>query len=270
MRRAGLAILNNAGRAIALITLFVASLVTFTDLSFQGFATKSFTATVMIMLIASYLIYFSMEDTGEKAAEGSADYRSAMERYSLLRDAVRGDELPALRKFCSEYSQEELRYRRESLLISHGESLDSFAEYLGDGKNITRKRKRIFAKARRLRSVELSPKILLSREHTRTKSELTSPDTYKLLHLLVKLIPTTLCMILTVSIIPSVKENLTASLVIEGILKLSSLPIIAFRGYSTGFFHIRRRMIPWIETKARLLSAFKEENKKEKPASAKM
>ena len=63
-------------------------------------------------------------------------------------------------------------------------------------------------------------------------------------------------MLLTVSIIPSIKEDMTASAIIEGILKLSSLPIIAFRGYSAGYFFSRRSRCAWIETKARLLEAF--------------
>ena len=81
MRRAGLALINNAGRAITLITLAVVSLVTFTDLSFQGFGAKNFTALVMIMLVASYLIYFSMEDTGEKTGEDSEEFKTAHEIF---------------------------------------------------------------------------------------------------------------------------------------------------------------------------------------------
>jgi hypothetical protein len=56
------------------------------------------------------------------------------------------------------------------------------------------------------------------------------------------------------------KDGLTATAVIEGILKLSTLPVVGFRGYAAGYSYIRRSYIPWIETKSRLLEAY---NKKE-------
>ena len=256
MRRAGLAFVNNAGRAITVITLVVVSLVTFTDLSFGGFGTKNFTELVLIMLTASYLIYFSMEDTGEKAGEESEEYRAALLEYNNARRAVSAQRIEALREFCKEYSRRELEFRQDSLLMSYGEGRADFNNFLNNACTFSRKRAKIFKKAARLRAVELSPKLLLAREHTKSKSELSNPEVFKLLKLGLKLIPTTLCMLLTVSIIPSVKEGMSFSAVVEGILKLSSLPIIAFRGYSAGYFFVKRSRVVWLETKTRLISAF--------------
>lgn len=255
-RRAGLTLVNNAGKAVTLITLAVASLVTFTDLTFGGFGAKNFTALVVVMLLASYLIYFSMEDTGEKAGEDSDEYRAAAKAYSQAREKVSSDKMEALRSFCKDYSHAELEFRRENLLMSYGEDKEDFARFLSDGCVFSRRKNRIFKKIARLRAVELTPKILLSREHTKSKSELSNPEVFKLLRLTLKLIPTTLCMLLTISIIPSVKENMSFSAVVEGILKLSSLPVIAFRGYSAGYFYARRSKCLWLESKTRLLEAF--------------
>lgn len=260
MRRTGLTILNNAGRAIALITFAVAALVTFTDLSFGGFGAKNFTALVLIMLVASYLIYFSMEDTGEKTGEESEEFKASLKRYTEAKEKISADKMTSLRDFCKEYSRAELEYRRESLLMSYGEGREDFERFLKDGCSFSKKKTKIFKKAARLRAVELTPKVLLTREHSGAKSELSNPEAFKLLRLAVKLIPTTLCMLLTISIIPSIKENMSAADVIEGILKLSSLPIIAFRGYSAGYFFARRKRAVWLETKARLLEAFIKEN----------
>ncbi len=256
MRRAGLALVNNAGRAITIITLLVASLVTFTDLTFGGFGAKNFTALVIIMLTASYLIYFSMEDAGEKTGEESAEFQAALKAYSEAREKISADKMTELRDFCKEYSRAELEYRRDTLLMSYGESREDFMAFLEDGRAFSPRKTKIFKKIARLRAVELSPKTLLSREHTKSKSELSNPEIFKLLKLALKLIPTTLCMLLTVSIIPSVKEDMSFSAVVEGILKLSSLPIVAFRGYSTGYFYAKRSKCLWIETKTRLLLAF--------------
>jgi hypothetical protein len=260
MRRAGLAVLNNAGRAITLITLVVASLITFTDLSFGGFGTESFTSLVAVMLVASYLIYFSMEDTGEKAGEECEEFKAALLRYNEAKKKLSSDKISALREFCKEYSRAELEFRRESLLMSYGEEKANFERFLENGCAFSRQKRRIFKKAARLRAVELSPKTLLTGEHVKSKSELSNPEVFNILRLALKLIPTTLCMLLTISIIPSLKEDMSASLIIEGILKLSSLPIIAFRGYSAGYFFAKRSKCLWIETKARLIEAFIQEN----------
>lgn len=260
IRRTGLALVNNAGRAITVITLAVVSLVTFTDLTFASFAAKSFTSLVLVMLRASYLIYFSMEDTGEKAGEESEEFKKSLAAYYAAREKIAADKIQKLREFCKDYSRAELEYRRESLLMSYGEDMAEFTRYLEDGCRFSKRREKIFKKAARLRAVELSPKTLLSREHMKAKSELSNPEIFKLLRLALKLIPTTLCMLLTVSIIPSVKEDMSFSAVVEGILKLSSLPVIAFRGYSAGYFFARRSKCLWIETKTRLLEAFIKEN----------
>ena len=260
MRRAGLSLINNAGRAVTIITLFVASLITFTDLTFGGFGAKNFTVLVTVMLVASYLIYFSMEVTGEKAGEDSEEFKSALKAYSEAREKISAEKTAALREFCKEYSMAELEYRRENLLMSYGESVEDFKAFVEDGCKFSRRKTKIFKKVRRLRAIELSPKTLLSCEHSKTKSELSNPEVFKFLKLALKLIPTSLCMLLTISIIPSIKEDMTASLIIEGILKLSSLPIIAFRGYCTGYFYARRSKCLWIETKTRLISAFLKQN----------
>lgn len=256
IRRVSFKLINNAGRAIAIITLIVATLVTFTDLSFSGFGAKNFTATVVIMLIASYLIYFSMEDTGEKSGEDTEEYKDALLRYKLTREKIGAEKIDALRIFCHDYSMAELDYRITSQLAGYGESRARFEAYLGGERDFPRRSLRAFKRAAAQRAVTLTPKTLLSKDSLRSKSELANPESYKLLRLFINLIPTTVCMILTVSIIPSIREDLTLSAVIEGILKLSSLPIIGLRGFIAGFTHVKERGVLWLETKTRLLEAF--------------
>lgn len=65
-------------------------------------------------------------------------------------------------------------------------------------------------------------------------------------------------MSVTVSVILTAKEGLDAATVIEGILKLSTLPVVGFRGYANGYSYVRKSFIPWIETKKRLLEAYNE------------
>ena len=58
MKRGYTLLASNAGKAVAVITLVVASLVIFTDISFADVTSKTFTSTMAIMLMASYLMYF--------------------------------------------------------------------------------------------------------------------------------------------------------------------------------------------------------------------
>ena len=63
-------------------------------------------------------------------------------------------------------------------------------------------------------------------------------------------------MIFTISVMISLKDNLTAAGVIEALVKLSTLPIIGLKGYSSGYEYVRGSEYAWLQTKTRLLEAF--------------
>ena len=259
MQRGMITLAANVGKVTAVITLVVSALVLFTDIGFADFGTESFTSTLAVMLISSYLMYFSMSEAGERAGEGSEECKTAIERCSALGRRISGDKIGSLRDFCKNYSESELRYRRENLLICHGYTEE---EYLSaqSGQACTRSAKKAFRRASRLRAIPLSPKTLLSTQNTRSKSELENPEKSKHLHMLMKLIPTTLCMTVTVSVVLTAKDNMTLTTVLDGIFKLASLPIIGLRGYASGYFYARYTLPLWLDTKSRLLDAFIKES----------
>ena len=74
--------------------------------------------------------------------------------------------------------------------------------------------------------------------------------------MILRLIPSTVCTFFTVSVIISTKDGLTASSVIESILKLSTLPVIGLKGYSLGYEYTLGSEISWLELKTDLLDAF--------------
>ena len=163
--------------------------------------------------------------------------------------------MDAFRKFCMEYSSEELEYRKKAYISSHALSLTDFERY-EKGEKFSTKEMKVFKKAKGMKAVTLTPKTLLTKDRESKGRELVNPEKFKLLHLIIKLIPTTVCMTVTVSAILTAKEGLNAATVIEGILKLSTLPVVGFRGYANGYSYVRKSYIPWIETKKRLLEAF--------------
>ena len=257
IRKGGLALVNNIGKTVAIITLILAALVTFTDVSFADFGTESFVTSTLMLMLASYLMYFSLEDAGERLGEESDEYKETLLIYEKERQKIKGEDMEGLRDFCLNYSKAELEYRRRAYITSHALSLSDYSKYK-NGEPVKKKDAKIFKRADRIKAVSLSPRALLSKERECMKSELTSPEKYKLFLLILKLIPTTLCMCITVSVMLKTKEGLDAAAVIEGILKLSTLPIVGFRGYVNGYSYVKKRYLPWIETKKRLLEAFTE------------
>ena len=255
IKKSALMLINNVGKTIAVITLIVAALVTFTDISFADLGTESFATSAMMLILASYLMYFSLEDAGERLGEESEEYKTALFEYEKVKDKVSGDDIDSLREFCLQYSKKELEYRRNSLITSYALSPSAFERYL-NGEKSDRRSNKVFKKASSLKAIPISPKSLLTKEREERKSELINPEKFKLLRLVLKLIPTTVCMTVTVSVMLSTKPGLDAATVIEGIMKLSTLPIVGFRGYAGGYAYIRKCYVPWIETKRRLLEAY--------------
>ena len=64
-------------------------------------------------------------------------------------------------------------------------------------------------------------------------SELASPERKKLATSLRILLPSTACMIFTISVMLTAKDELSASVIIDGILKLSALPADVLRHVPT-------------------------------------
>ena len=254
-KKSGAAIIKNTGKIVAVITLIVATLLTFTDVALSSFESEEFTATLAVMLIASYLMYFSLEDAGEKLGLESDDYIKARSEYDGMRALISGNDIPALRDFCTRYTAEELKFRQRCLLLDLGYSESEYEAYLS-GESIDKARRRAFRRVKRLRSANLTPNSLLSGTRKPQASELSDKSRFKLLRMGIKLIPTAICTVVTVSVILTVKNGLTASDIIESILKLSSLPIIGCRGYAAGYGYVKSVEIPMLGTKKRIIEAF--------------
>ena len=255
------ALLANLGKAVALITLTVATLVTFTDIGFGSPSAESFSSSLAVMLIASYVIYFSLESSGERMGEESEEYLTALSKYRELCARVSGDMLSPLRSFVEEYLKEELEYRRKMRLFSIGSSEEELERFL-HGERFSRKRSRQLKRVMRMRAASISPSSLLSLSKSSEASGLSSPEGGKFARMILSLIPSSICMCVTVSVMLSAKTGLDFAAVISGLLKLSSLIIIGARGYSTGYFHVKEGVTAWISAKSRLLDAFLSKEKK--------
>ena len=254
-------VLKHTGRVVATITFIISALVLFTDITFSSLTLESFTSTALIMLIASYLIYFSMEDAGERLGEESEEYQSSFKEYDALRSKIEGTDIEALRKYCKDYTKRELEYRRDSLLAELGISTEEYVAYK-QGSLPPKGKRRALKRVERLSAITITPRELLSRRRSRDGRELFNPESAKLKGMLLKLIPTTLCMLLTVSVMLRTKSDLDTGVIIDGLIKLFSLAIVGVRGYGSGYIYTKESLPPWIDTKRRLLDAFLKEKER--------
>jgi hypothetical protein len=253
-------LIANVGKTVAIITLAVCALVLFTEISFSELSSESFTVTLVMMLIASYVMYFSLEDAGERLGRENSAYKEASERYEAKKGSVKGCDVGALRKFCLDYTEAELEYRRSNMLFSLGYTNEEYSRYL-KGEKMSKKAMKDLGRVKKMKRSELDAAALLSKDKGQ-RSELCNPAESKLLRLTLRLIPSTVCMLFTVSVMISVKDNLGAAGVIESLVKLSTLPAIGLKGYSGGYEYVTESEIGWIDTKSRLLDAFLKENNK--------
>ena len=247
-------LIANIGKTIAIITLFVTALVSFTELSFSDFGSERFTSTLVMMLLASYIMYFSLEDAGEKLGRDSDAYKNASEKYEELKRKVAGSDIADLRKFCIDYRNADLEYRRSNLLFSLGYTEEEYKSYL-NGADMGKKMNKDLSRVKKMRRAELDTATLLS--HGRyCEGELKNPKAQHIVHMLIRLIPSTVCMIFTVSVMINLKDNMTIAGAIEALLKLSTLPIIGLKGYAAGYEYSSESERGWLEIKSRILGSF--------------
>jgi hypothetical protein len=250
---------SNSGKIIAAITFTVAALATFANVTFASVGGEAFTITLALMMMSSYIIYFSLEDAGEREGSETKEYSDARENFLAVKSRISPDDIEPLREFCLEYSESELSYRRRNYLCENGLTIKDL-EAFDSGKTYSFRAKRALRRAGRMRAVKLSVARLLSTARGASQSDLAPPERNKILSTLLSLAPSTVCTFFTVSIILTTKSELTASVIIDGLIKLSALPIIGFKGYAAGYNYARGTLRLWTETKSRLLDAFLKSN----------
>lgn len=252
-------VIANVGKTVAIITLLVTALVSFTEISLSELNSEVFTSTLIMMLLASYVMYFSLEDAGERLARENESYKEISERHESLEKDVKRCDIARLREFCLDYTKAELEYRRSNMLFSLGYTKEEYDAYL-NGAKMPKKTAKALRRVEKIKRAQLSASTLLSAK-SRTKSELKNPEVSRLTNMIIRLIPSTVCMLFTVSVMVSVRDNMTVAGVIEAILKLSTLPIIGLKGYSDGYEYVMNNESAWLETKSRLIEAFLKDNK---------
>jgi hypothetical protein len=248
-------LVENMGKTVAIITGIIAVLVSFTEIGFCDINSRDFTLNAIFMLICAYIMYFSLEDTGERAGRASAEYIERENEFKAMQKRVDSTKIEKMRDFLKDYRIQEYKYRRENLILTYGMSVEEYENMKSQGR-LALKQKRIVRKVEKLNPIDITPKTLLTRSISDSGSEISNPRGMKLFKIILNLIPSTFCMLFTVSIMLNAKDNLTSSDIIDSIVKLTTLPTIALKGYCQGYSYATEALPAWLQTKTNLIEAF--------------
>ena len=248
-------LVENMGKTIALITGIIAVLVSFTEIGFCSVSTKEFTLNAIFMLICAYVMYFSLEDAGEKAGKACTEYVERENEFRAAQRKIDSGKIVKMRDFLRKYRIDEYEYRRENLILTYGMSLEEY-EKMKLRKTRTPREIRIIRRVERIKPIDITPKTLLAGNFEGGGSELSNPHDARLFKIILSLVPSTICMLFTVSVMLSTKDNLTSSDVIDSIVKLTTLPTIALKGYCQGYSYATEALPIWFQTKTNLIEAF--------------
>ena len=243
------------GKLVAMISGSIAVLVTFTDITFGGIGAKELTTVLAVLMASAYLIYFSLEEAGERRGEESEEYKTASARHEHLCSMLTPDMIPRLRDFLTDYTINEAESGRRAALMRAGYTEEEYSAYLA-GCRVKWRTLRVMRRVERIRPAQISLADLISRGKPKNRSELYNPERRERVKMLLQLMPTTVCMVITASIMMSIKHDLGAEEILEGIIKLSTLPVVGARGYLAGICYAKEVRSSWLMTKSRIIESF--------------
>lgn len=252
-KRAGRALAANVGRLIALLALAVAATVTFTEISVGAASIARWGLELAVYLFCAAVIFFSLEEEGESLGREEEDYKKARGRYESVLCEIGSGHLGALEGFCRLYVKRELCARRAALLFPYGltEADTERAAQIPD-----RRKRRILRRAAALRPTVLTPAMLLCGRAKNPGRALRDPGRTRLLRMALRLIPSLLSVLFTVSVALHTKDALDAEAILCGCVRLCTLLGIGLKGFLQGFSFVKEGECLWLEEKCRLLRAF--------------
>jgi hypothetical protein len=123
-------LISNFSKIVAVVTAAIATMLVFTDITFLGINSRELTTSLALILVSSYLMYFSLEEAGEKLYEESEDFKNLMAEYFIELEKIGLEKLGSLREYCEKYADEELTYRRRQALLAAGLSAEEYDTFV--------------------------------------------------------------------------------------------------------------------------------------------
>jgi|BioPla2DNA2_1021312.scaffolds.fasta_scaffold02957_2 hypothetical protein len=229
--------------AIFIVVVVVA--IFFTDVSLApATAIKKLTVTVIVLIVCNNAMYAIGLRSGKDRGFLDDGYIEASDNYEGTVEALKtGGKLPYLDSYCKELIQRELDSTKEGVLIDVNITLADYkAKYRGlsnkELKEMLNPRQcRAVKKANRVKPMRLKPSSLISYNKIRNNRSFLSPDvqTAEGQARAKKIASSILVSIMTASVATEIILNPGWNTVAECLLKLFSIVMSGYTGYTLGF-----------------------------------
>ena len=257
--RASRNITATLGICAAATTILVFSVLFFTDVRFTAEGILSLSLHFALLCFSSYVMYFSLFETGKEKGEAAEDTRAVRaKRNALLARYEKEGDTASLRLFCERATEKERKEAQAALLSRFLLTEEEGAALLARNGGLSFKERRRKRALQGIRGIRLTPAMLLS--HRRAEGYHAplsrSPERMRRHRSLSFLLITAVTAAFSVSLVFDVLLSPTAGTIAAYLLKLFTLFGSGLRGYKAGYFHTTVDVTEYEREQAALLEEY--------------
>lgn len=272
--------MNYAGTAVGTFIIFVAIVVSTTDISIMTALDWAVLGlSFFVFMFCAYAMYINGSGSGIRAGRKSETYLTAKKQYDDLKNEVITRKMQGrLPEFCRYYIEEELRNTRNSLLTEVGIDFAVYQErYVGKDKTeleqltiLSKSQVEAIVSTNNIKPIKLTPEMILKRGRgSLHRNPLgIEPSKKRGIGYVWKFVSTFAVAVLMVGITLNPKPDLTWGTFAECILKLFPIVLNGFTGYKSGYENIVVDTVNYMNDQSdlmRQLIHYVEENPMAKP-----
>ena len=251
-------VLSGVGILSAAATVVVFSAFFFSEVSLS--ATLGLSLDFLLLFFSSYIMYYSMFETGMDKASAADVFQALCKRRETLFDRYRTEgDTESIFAFCRAVSEKETHALRRDLLIEHWMTEAELASLQSKPpEERTRAEQKLLKRLQRQKPVRITPQMLLAEKanakHFHAFAH--SPAQMRLRRTLLFLIPTALTAIFSVSLVFHVIRDPSIDIIVGYLFKLFTLFFNGMKGFCSGFSHIENEKSDYMREQCFWLDAY--------------
>lgn len=256
--------LNNAGIFLSVFLTLAIMVISNMDISIASFQDiSSLSAEGILVLIGTYAVYISCNDTGARHGMITQIYKATVERYETLKtNTINTISDDVLYGFCEEYATKELENTRRLILSSTGLTYDKYvSEWLGKSRktvnesDLTNIQKKAVNEANHLKALPLTPSMLIKKDTKidRMNPLGMSPQSKRNIGFAKKFVLTLLTSALIPVVIFKIQSDSLFVIISECCIILINILINGYSGYMSGYKNIIIDSVSYMDNQSDLL-----------------
>ena len=254
-------VLSHLGVLSATVTLLAVSALFFTDISLFFQASLEFSLHFLLLLFASYVMYFSLSETGAEQAKKEKEYELVLQRTNKNRLRFREEgTMASLSAFCDSVSERETQNKRKALLSAFCLTEEDLGAYgpSNPPAALSSLQKRGLRKVARRRAVRIAPPMLLfTREGGGYTAPLANaPAVSKIRRFLPYLFASAFTAFFSVSVICQIIFEPSPAFLLGYFCKIFTLVFNGIKGYRAGYCNISKDTVSYLSEQNDLLDEY--------------